>query len=126
MGRGEVVAVECRGGKESMGAFSRGQGLGAIGVVSCGKHTHIPNTHPHHALPHSSQVLEPSQSHVYRDMTLGEYLTQQRYSLYFIKYYVVPMCAAVWSVPNAQVSARRDAEWMQRVRAVCVCGHMCV
>jgi predicted NAD/FAD-binding protein len=42
-------------------------------------------------------------SHIYGDMTLGEYLRKHGYSTPFTKNYVVPMCAAVWSVPNAQV-----------------------
>ena len=49
------------------------------------------------------QVLEPSVSHIYGDMTLGEYLRKHSYSTSFTNNYVVPMCAAVWSVPNAQV-----------------------
>ncbi|KAG2447750.1 hypothetical protein HYH02_007208 [Chlamydomonas schloesseri] len=51
------------------------------------------------------KVLEPANAHIYRDMTLGEYLKQNRYSSTFTNAYVVPMCAAVWSVPNAQVLA---------------------
>ncbi|GFH08373.1 amino_oxidase domain-containing protein, partial [Haematococcus lacustris] len=39
----------------------------------------------------------------YRDMTLGSFLHQERYSKGFIENYVLPMSAAVWSVPNAQV-----------------------
>ncbi|KAJ9507276.1 hypothetical protein QJQ45_006251 [Haematococcus lacustris] len=39
----------------------------------------------------------------YRNMTLGSFLHQERYSKGFIENYVLPMCAAVWSVPNAQV-----------------------
>lgn len=50
-----------------------------------------------------TQVLEPSNAHVYREMTLGHYLKQNGYSHGFIYNYVVPMCAAVWSVPTAQV-----------------------
>ena len=41
----------------------------------------------------------------YRDMKMGEYLQQERYSHGFINNYVIPMCAAVWSVPKAQVRA---------------------
>lgn len=51
------------------------------------------------------QVLDPAHMHVYRDITLGEYLTKHNYSKAFRDNYVVPMCAAVWSVPNAQVGA---------------------
>ncbi len=50
-----------------------------------------------------AQVLDPSVHHLYRDMTLGEYLTREGYSRYFVNNYVAPMCAAVWSVPNQQV-----------------------
>lgn len=36
-------------------------------------------------------------------MTLGAYLQLHGYSAGFRDHYVAPMCAAVWSVPNAQV-----------------------
>jgi predicted NAD/FAD-binding protein len=36
-------------------------------------------------------------------MTLGQYLSLRRYGAAFRDLYVAPMCAAVWSVPNAQV-----------------------
>ncbi|GLC46603.1 hypothetical protein PLESTB_001222700 [Pleodorina starrii] len=49
------------------------------------------------------KVLEPAVAHIYGDMTLGQYLEKHNYSTSFINIYVVPMCAAVWSVPNAQV-----------------------
>jgi predicted NAD/FAD-binding protein len=48
-------------------------------------------------------VLLPQHEHEYSRMTLGEYLKQQRYSTTFIHNYVLPMCAAVWSVPNSMV-----------------------
>jgi hypothetical protein len=51
------------------------------------------------------QVLDPEQVHVYRDMTLGQYLDSNGYSEGFKYNYVLPMCAAVWSVPNATVSS---------------------
>ena len=57
-----------------------------------------------HAWP---QVLEPANLHLYRETTLGQYLVEKRYSKMFTYNYVVPMCAAVWSVPNAQVRATR-------------------
>lgn len=56
------------------------------------------------ALRVHAQVLEPANTHVYRDMTLEQYLQKHKYSKPFTYNYVVPMCAAVWSVPNAQVS----------------------
>ncbi|KAF5839621.1 cyclopropane fatty acid synthase [Dunaliella salina] len=49
------------------------------------------------------RVLEPSENHKFRDMKMGQYLQQEGYSQGFINNYVVPMCAAVWSVPKAQV-----------------------
>jgi predicted NAD/FAD-binding protein len=49
------------------------------------------------------QVLDPELTHVYRDMTLGHYLDTKGYSEAFKYNYVLPMCAAVWSVPNATV-----------------------
>jgi predicted NAD/FAD-binding protein len=49
------------------------------------------------------KVLEPAVHHVYRDMTLQQYLQQHKYSRAFTHNYVLPMCAAVWSVPNSQV-----------------------
>jgi predicted NAD/FAD-binding protein len=49
-------------------------------------------------------VLDPAQAHVYKGMTLGQYLQEQGYSEAFKNNYVLPMCAAVWSVPNATVS----------------------
>lgn len=52
---------------------------------------------------HPLQVLDPEQSHVYKSMTLGQYLDSRGYSESFKYNYVLPMCAAVWSVPNATV-----------------------
>lgn len=60
-------------------------------------------TAPARPAPLLVQVLEPANAHIYRDMTLAEYLKANRYSAAFTNAYVVPMCAAVWSVPNAQV-----------------------
>jgi predicted NAD/FAD-binding protein len=54
-------------------------------------------------IPLSPKVLEPANLHVYREVTLGQFLKEMRYSRMFTYNYVVPMCAAVWSVPNAQV-----------------------
>lgn len=51
------------------------------------------------------RVLEPAASHLYSSMTLGQYLERHRYSTAFRDNYVLPMCAAVWSVPNATVCA---------------------
>ncbi len=49
------------------------------------------------------QVLEPAHEHEYRTVSLGQYLEQQGYSQGFRDNYVLPMCAAIWSVPNKQV-----------------------
>lgn len=50
------------------------------------------------------QVLKPELAWKYGAMSLGEYVRQQGYSQAFNRDYLLPMCAAVWSVPNAQVS----------------------
>ena len=50
------------------------------------------------------QVLQPELARKYGNMSLGEYVHQQNYSQVFISNYLLPMCAAVWSVPNAQVT----------------------
>ncbi|EFN59627.1 hypothetical protein CHLNCDRAFT_29187, partial [Chlorella variabilis] len=49
------------------------------------------------------EVLAPGSEAQYGGMTLGQYLSLRRYGTAFRDYYVAPMCAAVWSVPNAQV-----------------------
>ncbi len=49
------------------------------------------------------QVLEPANAHKYAAMTLGKYLDSNGYSTAFKVNYVLPMCAAVWSVPTNQV-----------------------
>lgn len=49
------------------------------------------------------QVLEPSAAAAFRDVTLAAYLETNGYSDAFRRHYLLPMCAAVWSVPNAQV-----------------------
>ena len=51
------------------------------------------------------QVLKPEHAKEYNNMSLGEYVKQQGYSQAFICNYLLPMCAAVWSVPNTQVSS---------------------
>lgn len=38
-----------------------------------------------------------------REVTLAQYLERNGYSEAFRKHYLLPMCAAVWSVPNSQV-----------------------
>lgn len=53
-------------------------------------------------------VLDPANGHVYAGMDLGTYLKKQRYSEAFTYNYVLPMCACIWSVPNAQVRGSGD------------------
>lgn len=48
-------------------------------------------------------------------MSLGAYLSLRGYSAGFRDYYVAPMCAAVWSVPNAQVQRRAAQGLVHRV-----------
>ena len=52
------------------------------------------------------QVLKPELKGKYGQMSLGKYVQEQGYSQPFVNNYLLPMCAAVWSVPNAQVSHR--------------------
>ena len=49
------------------------------------------------------KVLESKNHHIYGDMTLKEYIQTHGYSDFFQKNYILPMCAAVWSVPAVQV-----------------------
>ena len=49
------------------------------------------------------RVLEPSAATTYASMSLGDYLVKHKYSTPFIENYVLPMCAAVWSVPSSTV-----------------------
>jgi predicted NAD/FAD-binding protein len=49
------------------------------------------------------RVLDPAVHAKYSPMTLGQYLKEESYSKGFIDHYVLPMCAAVWSVPAAKV-----------------------
>ena len=51
------------------------------------------------------EVLRPENRAEFGGMTLGQYLELRRYGTAFRENYVVPMCAAVWSVPSAQVRA---------------------
>ena len=48
--------------------------------------------------------MKVSAEHDWARMTLGQYLQLRGYSETFRTCYVLPMCAAVWSVPEAQVS----------------------
>jgi hypothetical protein len=53
--------------------------------------------------------LEPGHSAAARDQTLASYLQQHGYSDAFRRHYLLPMCAAVWSVPNSQVGRSAGA-----------------
>lgn len=48
-------------------------------------------------------VLKPENQARYTRMSMGTYLQERRYSRTFIEAYLLPMCAAVWSVPKSQV-----------------------
>ena len=50
----------------------------------------------------TSQVLRPENEAKYAGMSMGEYLEGNKYSKAFRAHYLLPMCAAVWSVPNSQ------------------------
>jgi predicted NAD/FAD-binding protein/cyclopropane fatty-acyl-phospholipid synthase-like methyltransferase len=50
-------------------------------------------------------VLLPENSTKYRDVTLGQFLDEKKYGQAFRLQYVLPMCAAVWSVPQSQAEA---------------------
>ena len=60
------------------------------------------------------QVLKPELKGKYGQMSLGKYVRQQGFSQAFVNNYLLPMCAAVWSVPNAQVShmPTHSAPWL--------------
>lgn len=47
------------------------------------------------------QVLDPKHAATYKGMSMGEYLKKHNYSRAFQYNYLLPMCAAVWSVPNS-------------------------
>ena len=71
------------------------------------------------------QVLRPDAAAAYGAMSLGAYLERHRYSEAFKRNYLLPMCAAVWSVPNAQVGPEAvtvicgSSGWLY----VCARGH---
>jgi predicted NAD/FAD-binding protein len=50
-------------------------------------------------------VLKPELADKYAKMSLGQYIHDKGYSGAFVSHYLLPMCAAVWSVPNAQASS---------------------
>ena len=49
------------------------------------------------------QVLEESRDAQYAEMTVRQFFARHTYSQAFQQRYFMPMCAAVWSMPNAQV-----------------------
>ncbi|CAG9462248.1 unnamed protein product [Pedinophyceae sp. YPF-701] len=51
------------------------------------------------------EVLEGARAHLYETMTVAEYLRRNNYGKAFVDNYLLPMCAAVWSVPNDKVLA---------------------
>ncbi|GMH42872.1 hypothetical protein BSKO_10791 [Bryopsis sp. KO-2023] len=48
---------------------------------------------------HAPKILEQKNVEKYRHVTLGDYISEEGYSELFRKCYLLPMCAAVWSVP---------------------------
>lgn len=49
------------------------------------------------------QVLRPENTAKFESMSLGDYLHGNGYSDAFIQQYILPMCAAVWSMPSSKV-----------------------
>jgi predicted NAD/FAD-binding protein len=49
-------------------------------------------------------VLEPAKAELFGGMSTSEYLRLRGYSQPFVRHYFLPMCAAVWSVSESQVS----------------------
>ena len=54
---------------------------------------------------HAMQVLQDGGKAQYGTMTVREFFQHHTYSQAFQQRYFLPMCAAVWSMPNAQVQA---------------------
>ena len=51
-----------------------------------------------------TQVLLPEKQAMYGRMTVQAYFDKHPYSAAFRDNYFLPMCAAVWSMPNSQVT----------------------
>mmetsp|Transcript_1925 Transcript_1925/g.7990 ORF Transcript_1925/g.7990 Transcript_1925/m.7990 type:complete len:1321 (-) Transcript_1925:972-4934(-) len=51
------------------------------------------------------RVLSPTNAEKYAKTTLGEYLSRNKYSSFFVENYVVPMCAAIWSCSDEDTMA---------------------
>ena len=51
------------------------------------------------------EVLEAKNAERFEGVTLGEYLSKNRYTSFFRENYVVPMCAAIWSCTDRDAMA---------------------
>ena len=51
-----------------------------------------------------AQVARPENAARFEHVSLGEYLHSNGYSDAFIHNYILPMCAAVWSMPSSKVT----------------------
>lgn len=69
------------------------------------------NTHPH--TPNKQAGLDDPQ----RGWSVAQFLEHHKYGPEFANYYIVPMCAALWS----SSAVRMYAEQKREGRAVCVC-----
>jgi predicted NAD/FAD-binding protein len=76
--------------------------------------------------------MKPSTEHDWARMSLGQYLQLRGYSDTFRTCYVLPMCAAVWSVPEAQVRAPAtplptfcQGPRVQRIKSPVSGAHVC-
>ena len=52
-----------------------------------------------------AQVVRPENAARFEHVSLGEYLQSNGYSDAFVHNYILPMCAAVWSMPSSKVSS---------------------
>jgi len=52
-----------------------------------------------------AQVVRPENAARFEHVSLGEYLHSNGYSDAFIRNYILPMCAAVWSMPSSKVTS---------------------
>jgi cyclopropane-fatty-acyl-phospholipid synthase len=50
-------------------------------------------------------VLESAEKEYWEMKTIGEYLSEKRYTKYFAEHYVKPMCAAIWSCNDEDAMA---------------------
>ena len=49
------------------------------------------------------KTADQMESENYKNQTLGEFLKLKNMSNYFIKFHIIPMISAIWSVPTSQV-----------------------